>query len=90
MGKEKKLFKSKESKSRDEASAFLHQLADKISHGRVILRQGDDELVLDLPGQLVLEVQAEDENKGKKGVQHSLEIEFKWFDSQEGSPLALG
>jgi hypothetical protein len=26
----------------------------------------------------------EDEQKKKKGVQHSLEIEIKWFDNDDG------
>jgi hypothetical protein len=35
-------------------------------------------------------VQVEDEDKGAKGIQHSLEVEIKWFDDEEGSPLELG
>ena len=91
MGKEKRLFKSEEKRSRKDVSAFLQQLADKISEGRVILRQGQEELSLDLPHNLVLEIQVEDEDKKRKGIQHSLEIEIKWFDSDAaGGPLELG
>jgi amphi-Trp domain-containing protein len=91
MGKEKKLFKSEERRSRSDVSAFVQQLADKIGEGRVILRQGQEELSLDLPHNLILEIQVEDEDKKRKGVQHSLEIEIKWFDSDAaGGPLELG
>jgi amphi-Trp domain-containing protein len=91
MGKEKKLFKSEERRSRSEVSAFVQQLADKIGEGRVILRQGQEELSLDLPHNLILEIQVEDEDKKRKGIQHSLEIEIKWFDSDAaGGPLELG
>ena len=91
MGKEKKLFKSEEKRSRSEVSAFVQQLADKIGEGRVILRQGQEELSLDLPHNLILEIQVEDEDKKRKGIQHSLEIEIKWFDSDAaGGPLELG
>jgi len=91
MGKEKKLFKSEERRSRSDVSAFVQQLADKIGEGRVILRQGQEELSLDLPNNLILEIQVEDEDKKRKGVQHSLEIEIKWFDSDAaGGPLELG
>jgi amphi-Trp domain-containing protein len=91
MGKEKKLFKSEEKRSRSDVSAFLQQLADKIGEGRVILRQGQEELSLDLPHNLILEIQVEDEDKKRKGIQHSLEIEIKWFDSDAaGGPLELG
>ena len=91
MGKEKKLFKSEEKRSRSDVSAFVQQLADKIGEGRVILRQGQEELSLDLPHNLILEIQVEDEDKKRKGIQHSLEIEIKWFDSDAaGGPLELG
>lgn len=91
MGKETRLFKSEERKSRSEVSDFLHQLANKILEGQVVLRQGQEEITLQLPRGLILEVQVEDEDKGSKGVQHSLEVELKWFDDDEqGGPLELG
>ncbi len=91
MGKETRLFKSQERLSRDEVSAFLHQLADKIGQGQVILRRGKDEISLALPSSLVLEIQVEDEDKKRKGIQHSLEVEIKWFDGDEaGESLELG
>jgi amphi-Trp domain-containing protein len=91
MGREVRLFKSEERKSRDEVAGFLRQLADKIAGGEVVLRQGAEELTLAIPGSAVLEVQAEDEDKGAKGTQHSLEVEIKWFDDDaEAGPLELG
>ncbi|MBN1992953.1 MAG: amphi-Trp domain-containing protein [Anaerolineae bacterium] len=90
MGKETRLFKSEERKSRSDVSAFLHQLADKIAKEQVVLRQGQEEITLHLPHSLILEVQVEDEDKGAKGVQHSLEVEIKWFDNEPGGPLELG
>jgi amphi-Trp domain-containing protein len=90
VGKETRLFKSEERKSRSDATAFLHQLADKISEGQVVLRQGQEEITLQLPHSLILEVQVEDEDKGAKGIQHSLEVEVKWFDDEEGGLLEIG
>ena len=91
MGKETRLFKSEEPKSRAEVGEFLHQIAEKITNGEVVLRQGQEELVLQFPMNLILEVQVEDENKKAKGVQHSLEIEIKWFDDDgKSGPLELG
>ena len=81
MGKETRLFKSEEKKTRSEAAAFLHHLADRVSEGQVELRRGQEEITLQLPGDLILEVQVEDEDKGSRGTQHSLEIELKWFDT---------
>lgn len=82
MGREIKLFKSKERKSRAEVSAFLHQLADKISEGDIQLQQGQEEIALKIPNGVILEVQVEDEEKKRKGIQHSLEVEIKWFDNE--------
>jgi len=91
MGKEIRLFKSQERKSRDEVSTFLTELANKISSGQVVLRKGKEELTLDMPYNLVLEIQVEDEDKKQKGTQHSLELEIKWFDDDSASgPLELG
>ena len=91
MGRESRLFKSEERRSRSEVSQFLHQVADKIEKGQLVLRQGEEELTLAFPTNLILEVQVEDEDKKPKGVQHSLEIELKWFDDDgTGSPLELG
>jgi amphi-Trp domain-containing protein len=89
MGKEVRLFKSEERKNRADVSAFLHQLADKVLEGQVVLRQGQEELTLQLPQSLILEVQVEDEDKKAKGIQHSLEVEIKWFDDEQGGPLEL-
>jgi amphi-Trp domain-containing protein len=91
MAKEIRLFKSQEKRSRAEVSAFLYQLAEKLGAGQVILRQGQEEITLDLPTNLVLEIQVEDEDKKRKGIQHSLEVEIKWFDGDDaGGPLELG
>jgi len=90
MGKETKLFKSEERKNRSDVSSFLHQIADKIEEGRVVLRQAGEEITLKLPHNLILEIQVEDEDKKSKGIQHSLEIEIKWFDDDQSSgPLEL-
>ena len=91
MGKETRLFKSEEPKSRTEVGEFLKQIAVKIANGEVVLRQGQEELVLQFPKNLILEVQVEDEDKKSKGIQHSLEIEIKWFDNDvQSGPLELG
>jgi amphi-Trp domain-containing protein len=91
MGQETRLFKSEEPKSRGEVGEFLRQIAERVANGEVILRQGTEELVLHIPTNLILEVQVEDEDKKSKGIQHSLEIEIKWFDKDgQSGPLELG
>ena len=83
MGRETRLFKSEERKTLTEIGDFLRLLADKITSGQVVLSQGGEEITLQLPQNLILEVQVEDEEKGTKGTQHSLEVEIKWFDNDE-------
>ena len=90
MGKEVKLFESEENKNRPDAGAFLHQIADRIEQGRVVLRKPGEEIALEIPYNLIFEIQVEDEDKKSKGIQHSLEITIKWFDDNEFSgPLKL-
>ena len=56
-----------------------------------MLRKGAEEIKLDMPCNFVLEIQVEDEDKKQKGIQHSLELEIKWFDDDSASgPLELG
>jgi amphi-Trp domain-containing protein len=92
MGKETRLFKSEERMGRAKAADFMRQIADKIQDGVVILRQGSEELTIQLSDQVILEIQVEDEEKGAKGIQHSLELEIKWYDSDagQGEPVELG
>jgi amphi-Trp domain-containing protein len=59
--------------------------------GQVVLRKGQKDITLDMPYNLELEIQVEDENKKQKGVQHSLELEIKWYDDDSApGPLELG
>jgi len=90
MGEEVRLFESEERMSRADVAGFVRQLADKIEAGEVVLRQGEEEITLALPAQLILEVQVEDEDKGAKGIEHSLELELAWFDDEQGGPLEIG
>jgi len=62
MGNETRLFKSEERKNRGEVSAFLTQLAAKLSEGQVVLRQGQEEIALQISQNLILEIQVEDED----------------------------
>jgi amphi-Trp domain-containing protein len=92
MGEETRLFKSEERKSRAEVAEFLQQIAGKLASGKVLLRRGSEEIALEIPSNLILEIQVEDEDKKARGIQHSLEIEIKWYDDDEGQggPLELG
>jgi amphi-Trp domain-containing protein len=92
MAKKTVLMSSKERVSRTDAAAFLRQLADKLEAGSVSLIQGDHEVLLDIPAQVKLEVDAKDKPK-RRGTQRQLEIEIEWTVGVDGEPksgLALG
>jgi amphi-Trp domain-containing protein len=90
MGKEVVLFSSEEPRSRGDVATFLRQLADKLDQGQVILRQGKEEVSLNIPNNVVLELKAEEEYKKRK-TQRSLEVEIEWYLGDEtGGPVSLG
>lgn len=90
MGKKTRLFKSKERRGRSDVSAFLHQLADRIAAGQVVLRQGHEEIALQLPQSVTLEVQAQAEDRKDKGNRHRLELELTWSDDEREGSVELG
>ena len=82
MGREVVLFKSEEKRMLTEVAEFLHQLADKLAEKQVILRQGNQELVLTLPDRVELEIKAEEEVRRDK-TKRQLEIEIEWIEGEE-------
>ena len=91
MAKSTVLLSTEDPISRSDLSAFLSELSEKVAGGEVILRQGDEELALEIPSNLVLEVKVEEEDKRQKGTKRTLELEFEWYDQEGGGgPLELG
>ena len=90
MGKEIVLFKSEERKDLGSVVTFLHQLADKLAENQVILRQGSEEIVIDVPDNVVLELKVEEEDKKGK-MKRTLEVEIEWIEGDEsGGVVTLG
>ena len=83
MGRENVLFKSEEKKDLPSVATFLRQLADRLDGNQVVLRQGTEEIVLDIPNNVILELKAEEEDKKGK-MKRTFEIEIEWI---EGSML---
>ena len=90
MGKEIVLFKSEERKDLASVVAFLHQLADKLAENRVILRKGSEEIVIDVPDNVVLELKVEEEDKKGK-AKRTIEVEIEWIEGDDsGGVVTLG
>ena len=82
MGKKKRvLFKSKERRDLQSISAFLHQLADKLAEGEVLLRQGADEVAIAVPDNLRLSLKVKEKVKKRK-TKHTFKITLKWSDDE--------
>ena len=77
MGKERVLLKSEEKMSKLEAAKLLRDIAEKIEKGKVTLRKGKDETILDIPERVEVEIKAEEE-VGKRKIERKLEIEIEW------------
>ena len=88
MAKEIVLFKSEERMDLQSVSAFLHQLADRLEHNQVILRQGTEEITLDIPNNVVLELKVEEEDKKGK-TKRTVEIEIEWIDGDESGDAVI-
>lgn len=92
MGIETVLFESEEKKATAEVAGFLRALADKLETGRVTLKQGEKEVVLEIPGNVTMEIKAESEEK-RSGTLKSLEVEIEWSDGEGAASdggVALG
>ena len=83
MGRETILFKSEERKTSGEVAAVLREIADKLEHRQMTLKQDANEITLDFPENLVLELKVEEE-EGRK-VKRSLEIELEWVHGEISS-----
>ncbi|MGD9244888.1 MAG: amphi-Trp domain-containing protein [Desulfobacterales bacterium] len=81
MGIETVLFKSEEKKSSSDVAIALRQIADKINDGTMILKKGSEEITLEFPKNMTLELKIEEE-QGKR-LKKSFEIELEWIVGDE-------
>ena len=77
MGIETVLFKSEEKKTASDIANVLRHIADKVDAGTMTLKQGSDEVLIEFPKNMVLELKVEEE-QGKQ-LKKSLEIEMEWI-----------
>lgn len=70
----RKLMKTTNNMSRENASQKLHDLADKIAEGEVNLKSGNDSIRLHPSDQVEFELEVEEEEDGDI----SIEIEVEW------------
>lgn len=81
MGREVILFSSEERTSRAHVANFLRELANKVDSGTVRLMSGTGDVDVDIPGDVVLEIKLEEEEKGTS-MKRSLEVEIEWREGE--------
>lgn len=74
-----KLLKTNQHMGRKDAAAKIHELAEKISEGKVELRSGDEHLSLEPSEQVEFELEVEREQDGDI----SIEVEVEWNTEDE-------
>ena len=79
MAKDKILFETEEKRDLASVADFLRELADRIDKKQVTFTQGDEELTIDLPNHITMEIKIEEEQK--RELKHKLEIELEWKES---------
>lgn len=89
MGRETVLLRSKEMKTRSEVAAFLRALADKLDgEGVVRLQRNAEEVVLEVPSRVELQIKAEEEEKGAR-TQLGMQVEFQWYVGEDGAESGI-
>lgn len=88
MGRERTLFKTEEPKSTQETASFLRTLADKIESGNLLLKGNGQEVQLNIPANITLETKVEEEKK-KRGMKMSLEVEIEWYLGEGANPTGV-
>lgn len=88
MARENVLLKSESSKSLPEIAEFLRELADKVQSGNLTLKQGEEEVNLNLPNTCVLEVKVEEEPKGT-GKKYQVEVEVEWKEGESEQEVQI-
>lgn len=81
MGQETVLFKSEEKKSSNDVANALRQIADKIDDGTMILKKGSEEIMIEFPKNMILELKIEEEQGPR--LKKSFEIELEWIVGSE-------
>jgi amphi-Trp domain-containing protein len=78
---EEVLFEHEQRMARDDAAAYLRQVADRLDAGEVTLSAGDQSLSLSPPSQVTFEVKAERETStGGGNPELSVEFELEWAE----------
>ncbi|GAC55983.1 hypothetical protein GOHSU_02_01270 [Gordonia hirsuta DSM 44140 = NBRC 16056] len=84
-----KLLKTSQTMSLDGVATLLETLAGRIREGRVDLSVGTENVSLDLPANVKVDVEVTREPKRRRGPKLELEIEIEWREGDTAGPGQL-
>lgn len=88
MGEERTLYESESYRTIPEVIDFLQQLAHWLGDRRIAFDDGEQTTVIEIPDDVVLEIEIEEEDEGDGQVKRTLEIELEWMAAEATSPVA--
>ena len=88
MEEERTLYESESHRTIPEVIDFLHQLAHWLGDRRLTFEEGEVTIVIQIPDEVVLEIEIEEEDEGDNQVKRSLEIGIEWVEGRASSPAA--
>jgi len=84
MGEERTLYESETERTIPEVMAFLQELTHWLKERRFLIDRGEETVVIEIPEDVVLEIEIEEEYEGENRVKRSLEIEIEWVEEKAG------
>ncbi|MDK2920552.1 MAG: hypothetical protein PWR24_109 [Desulfonauticus sp.] len=73
-----KIFKFEQRVNKRELASFLRDFADNLEKGNLLLKSEEEEVILELPEMVKLEIEVSQKEK-EKGIRKTLELEVKWY-----------
>ncbi|KUJ96495.1 MAG: hypothetical protein XD41_0476 [Desulfonauticus sp. 38_4375] len=73
-----KIFKFEQKVNKRELASFLRDFADNLEKGNLLLKSEEEEVILELPEMVKLEIEVSQKEK-EKGIRKTLELEVKWY-----------
>jgi amphi-Trp domain-containing protein len=83
MGRETVLFKTEEKKTAGEISQTLRLIADRIDAGAMTLSQGENEVTVEFPSTMEIQLKVEEEQGTR--LKKKFEVELEWIPGTDGS-----
>ena len=82
MGEERTLYESESRQTIPDVVNFLQQLSQWIADQRIVIQDAEETVMIEIPHNVMLEIEVEEEDEGPNRVKRSLEIEIEWIEDK--------